>query len=79
MAYRQSQRENYKIRVLTIERMLTKDRYINSTEIRRRLKARYGMVCERKTIYDDLNAIDKIIPLEVKSGKNGGYRIMEFD
>lgn len=79
MKHRQSQRENGKIRVLAIERMLTKDRYISSGEIRQRLKDRHGITCDRKTIYDDMYAINRIIPLEVKTGANGGYRIMEFD
>lgn len=66
-----------KIRVLAIERMLRKDRYITAKEILVRLDLIYDIQADRKTIYADMIAIDRFLPLEVKAGKYGGYRIME--
>lgn len=70
---------DYKIRLLAIERMLRKDQFINTTQIRASLDLNYDIQVERKTLYSDLMAIDKFIPLEVKSGNNGGYKIMTFE
>lgn len=78
MAHRQSQKENAKTRVISIVWMLSKDRYIQAPEIINRLEMKYGYRVDRKTIYDDMRAISRIIPVESKPGKTGGYRIMEF-
>lgn len=69
---------DYKIRILAIERMLSKDRYITARQIVHRLDLIYDIQVDRKTIYADLIAIDRFLPLEVKAGKYGGYRIMTF-
>ena len=66
-----------KIRILAVERMLRKDRYITAKEILVRLDLVYDIQADRKTIYADMIAIDRFLPLEVKAGKYGGYRIME--
>ena len=65
-----------KIRVLLIERMLRYDKVITGSEILRRLESR-GIFADRKTIYDDIRAINLVIPVAVKSGKGGGYRYMD--
>lgn len=69
---------DYKIRILAIERMLRKDSYITARQIVRRLDLIYDIHVDRKTIYSDMMAIDHFLPLEVKAGKYGGYRIMTF-
>lgn len=79
MAKTKNQNLDYKIRLLAIERMLRKDQFINTTQIRASLDLNYDIQVERKTLYSDLMAIDKFIPLEVKSGNNGGYKIMTFE
>ena len=74
-----AKRDNSKIRLLAVERMLRTDRYINATEIAERLEKRHDILVDRKTIYADLHEIDRIIPLEIKQGRNGGARIMDFN
>ena len=66
-----------KIRLLAIERMLSKDRYISSAQIITRLDLIYDIQVDRKTVYADLIAIERFIPLDVKCGKYGGYRILD--
>lgn len=66
-------RDDSKLRILLIERMLRYDRVISSGEIIRRLEER-GIFANRKTIYDDIRAINRVIPIETTSGKNGGFR-----
>lgn len=74
-----AKRDDSKIRLLAVERMLRKDRYISALEIAERLERRYGILVDRKTIYADLHAIDHIIPLDFKEGRNGGVRVMDFN
>lgn len=69
-------RDDHKLRILLIERMLRYDRVITSSEILRRLEE-YGIFADRKTVYDDIWAINRIIPIESKSGKYGGFRIVD--
>lgn len=77
MPKKKSVNRDVKIRILAIERMLRKDRYITTTAILERLDLVYDIQVDRKTIYADMIAIDRFTPLEVKSGANGGYKIME--
>lgn len=79
MAYRKSNRESCKKRVLLISMMLSKHRYISCNEIIRRLENTCGIKVDRKTIYNDINEINKVIPIEIKYGRFGGYRIMDFN
>lgn len=77
MAMTKGVNRDVKIRILAIERMLSKDIYLTATDIISRLDLHYDIQADRKTIYADMIAIDRFIPLEVKAGKHGGYRIME--
>jgi predicted DNA-binding transcriptional regulator YafY len=67
-------KEQCKFRVLAIERMLSEGRKMTATEIQRRLDLQYDIQVNRKTIYSDIYAIDRFMPIEVIAGKNGGYR-----
>lgn len=67
------------MRILAIERMLSTEKYITAPEIVRRLNLKYDLQCDKKTVYNDLYAIDRFIPLEIKIGKNGGFRILKDD
>lgn len=69
-------RDDAKVRILLIERMIRYDKIINSTEILHRLEQR-GIYADRKTIYDDIAAINMIIPVESVNGKNGGFRYVD--
>ena len=66
-------KDNSKVRLLAIERMLKPDQMITATEIIARLAAEWGIVVDRKTVYDDLKAINLIVPIKSECGKNGGY------
>ena len=67
------------MRILAIERMLSKERYITAPEIVRRLDLEYDIQCHRQVTYNDMYAIDTFLPLEMKPGKNGGFRIMKIE
>lgn len=65
------------MRILAIERMLKTDKYITAPEIIKNLDLVYDIQCSRQAIYNDMYAIDRFIPLEIKPGKNGGFRILK--
>ena len=67
-------KENTKTRVLAIERMLREGRRLTYTEILRRLDLQYDIQADRKTIYADMHAIDRFMPLDVTTGPYGGYK-----
>ena len=70
---RQNGKENTKIRVITIYRELLKGRKITARQIMRILRCRYGITVDRKTIYDDIAAINRVVPVKAIMGKYGGY------
>lgn len=61
-----------KIRVLLVAGMLSYEKPISAAKIMKRLKAR-GITCDRKTVYSDIASIDKVMPVEVIPGRNGGF------
>lgn len=67
------------MRILAIERMLSEDRYITAPEIVKKLDLEYDIQCQRQVVYNDMYAIDRFVPLEMKVGKNGGFRIMKTE
>ena len=71
-------KEQSKIRVLAVERMLSYDRIITAKEIKSRLDLQYDIQVNIKTIYDDIYAINRFIPIEVKTGYGGGYKKCDF-
>ena len=71
-------KEQCKIRVLAIERMLDEGRKITAKEIQRRLCLQYDIQVSLKTIYDDISAIDRFIPMEVTTGFGGCYKKCDF-
>lgn len=54
--------------------MLREDRLITTREIQSELNRVYDIQAERKTIYSDMQCINRIIPVEGIPGKNGGWR-----
>lgn len=70
-------KEETKIRILAIERMLKEGRKLTCGEILRRLDLQYDIQIDRKTLYADIYAIDKFMPIEVSVGRNGGYKLWE--
>lgn len=69
-------RDDAKLRLLLVERMLRNDRIISTKEILRRLESR-GIIADRKTIYDDIKAINLIVPVKSFAGKRGGFMIWD--
>jgi hypothetical protein len=63
-----------KVRLLVVYRMVLENDYVTVAKIQERLEKRYDIHADRKTIMDDLHAIDKILPLESRAVRNGGYR-----
>jgi predicted DNA-binding transcriptional regulator YafY len=70
---RQTNKENGKIRVITIYRELLNKKKVATREIIGLLERRYGVTCDRKTIYDDKAAINRVVPIRTIRGKSGGY------
>ena len=76
--YKNNQRQkaacrDSKIRVLAIERIMSDGCMHNEKEIRRILQLQYGIYADRKTIYSDICAIDRFMPIRSKTGANGGF------
>ena len=70
-------REQSKIRAIAVYRMLSEGSTLSCATIIRRLYDQYGIVVDRKTIMDDVRAVDRFMPIVVVPGSNGGYRRME--
>lgn len=66
--------EGSKIRVIAVYNMLQRGHRITARQIQRELDLHYGIVVDRKTIYSDICAIDRFIPIEILPGRYGGYQ-----
>jgi predicted DNA-binding transcriptional regulator YafY len=71
-------RETDKIRLLAVERIVARGKKVTSAQILRELEVRYDILADRKTIYADLQAIDRFMPLEVTSGPRGGFKMIDW-
>ena len=72
-------RECGKIRVIAVYRMILENDEITTRQIIKKLHDRYGIVCDRKTIFSDIAAIDHFIPIDVQQGAKGGIRKHIFE
>jgi predicted DNA-binding transcriptional regulator YafY len=72
-------REYGKIRVIAVYRMILENDEITTNQIMQKLQERYGIACDRKTIFSDIVAIDHFIPIDVRQGVKGGYRKHIFE
>lgn len=70
-------REQSKMRAIAVYRIMSEGRKLTVPDIARILHCRYGITVDRKTIYDDLRAVNRIMPLEFIQGRNGGYKKLE--
>ena len=69
-----------KIRILAIERMFQKGKPLNTTTIINKLKMEYDIVANRKTIYDDIAALNMFLPIDiVELGGRKYYRLENYD
>lgn len=66
-------KEQGKIRVLAIERIMNDGQKHTEKDIRRILYLRYGIYADRKTIYSDICAIDRFMPIRHITGRKGGF------
>ena len=71
---RSASREQSKIRVLAIERMLDEGSKITAKEIQQRLDQKYDIQASKLTIYRDICAIDRFMPIKATAGFNGGFK-----
>lgn len=69
--------ENSKIRVLAVAMMLRTGERMTTSKILRNLSAKYGITADRKTIYDDIYAINRFVPIESTPGRGGGYQVVD--
>jgi hypothetical protein len=67
-----AKRDDSKIRLIAVYRMMESGEKMTSAKIISRLKNQFDIEVDRKTIYSDLIAIDRFIPLQVTGGHNGG-------
>ena len=65
--------DDTKLRLLAVYNMIQRGGWITTRQIQRELDLRYDIQANRKTIYNDIYAINKIIPVETKSGARGGF------
>ena len=63
-----------RIRILAIAKMLNEGERISISKILSRLESQYGIYADRKTIYTDLSAIGRFMPIDKKKGVNAGYK-----
>ena len=71
-----AKKDDMKARILAIERILKVGRFVTTREILTELEGRFGITASRKTIYDDIQAISRIVPIEHLAGKGGGYKLL---
>lgn len=76
-AQRALSREQSKVRAIAVYKMLSEGKALTRADIARRLETRYGIKASRKTIYDDIRAVDRIMPIEMIDDGKGGYKKME--
>lgn len=74
---------NNRIRILYVkkilEQMTDEDHPMNTTEIIKHLNA-YGIECERKTLYGDIEALKTVgVDIESNPAKNSGYYVASRD
>lgn len=72
-----TRRDDSKIRLLAVERILQRGQKVSVSQIRNELERKYGITCDRKTIFNDIMAIDRFMPVEGIIGQNGGYMIVD--
>lgn len=66
-----------KIRLLAVERMILRGERITTNQIIRELDLKYDIQADRKTIYSDIVAIDRFVPIESIAGNGGGYQMVD--
>ena len=73
MKPRCGRKEDSKIRIIAVYRILQRGRRVTSAQILRELEMHYNITCDRKTLYGDVAAIDRFLPIDIQAGRGGGY------
>lgn len=68
--------EDAKIRLLAVENILRRGDRVTASQILRELDLRFGIQANRKTIYSDVYAINRFLPVDAIPGR-GGYQIVD--
>lgn len=66
-----------KLRVLAVYNMIARGHKITVKQILQELDNKYGITADKKTIYNDIYTIDRILPVEVSYGPSGGYQKLD--
>ena len=67
-----------KVRILAVYHIILQRPKISAPEIIRILDLKYDIRCDRKTIYDDIRAIDRFLPIKPTCGMYGGFEKWDF-
>lgn len=57
-----------KERILAVERILLRRKSVSTQELRSALLNEYGIDVDRKSIYDDMAALTRFLPIELERG-----------
>ncbi len=72
-------KDDAKIRLLATYLFVSENESFALRDITRMLASRYGIMADRKTIYSDLIAIDRFLPLKLSgAGRNAAYRRLKW-
>jgi ATP-dependent exoDNAse (exonuclease V) alpha subunit len=72
-------KEQTKIRVLAVAKILNEGRKMRIRDIQRLLELQYDIKAAHDTIMHDIWVIDRFMLIEVTMGRHGGYKKMNFD
>ena len=64
-----------KLRVLAVYMIIMRNQKVTTRRILAELERKYGITVDRKTIYTDISALDRLVPIKIEAGRNGGYSI----
>ena len=66
-----------KVRVIAVYRAIMRGKPITAGEIKRELQDKFGITCDRKTVYSDIAAINRFVPIRIATGRGGGYSLWD--
>lgn len=73
-------REDSKIRILALERIFESKKPLTMPQIIYRLHARYGIIVDRKTIYDDIACLVRFMNIQMfRRGRYTYYQLCHLE
>ena len=70
-------RAMYKPRLVLFTLLMTTGRKYTAKQLQEIAQNRLGVYVDRKTIFGDMEAISRIIPIESMTGRYGGYQMVD--